>query len=486
MTTARVRDEPELEFGGAARHIDPRGGVADYGPADLASATRPDRIRVGLIGTASEIEGIRNWLHKCSEFLPGKQTHQRNLFPHFPGCNADATYRTELVFDPALERPLSERQLRPLSQLATANAVRQAVDIYAAEVESLMETSRCDIVVCVRPSTLLDDADADKAGRGAEESDEAEDAGEEELEYDFHDQLKASAMRWPTPLQVVRPTLWLGGTRQSRDGKRTTALLQDEATRAWNIHTALYYKAGGVPWRLRRESSHLSTCFVGVSFYFDRSRTTLHTSVAQVFNERGDGVIVRGGQARVSRDDRQAHLSEGDAHDLLISAIDRYRHEHLTLPARLVLHKSSAFSEEERRGFEAAADERGIHSIELIWFRSRDGLRLFRRFDNPPLRGTLFSLDALRHVLYTRGSVPYYATYPGMYIPTPLAFEVVASDRSPRELADEVLALTKMNWNQTQFDGRLPITLRTARAVGRILKYVPEGGHVAVRYANYM
>src|SRR5581483_10809744 len=120
-------------------HIDPRGGVADNGPADLASATRPDRIRVGLIGTASEVEGLRDWLHKCSEFLPGKQTHQRNLFPNFPGCNADATYRTELVFDPALERPLSERQLRPLSQLATADAVRQAVDLYATEVESLMD-----------------------------------------------------------------------------------------------------------------------------------------------------------------------------------------------------------------------------------------------------------------------------------------------------------------------------------------------------------
>jgi len=40
--------------------------------------------------------------------------------------------------------------------------------------------------------------------------------------------------------------------------------------------------------------------------------------------------------------------------------------------------------------------------------------------------------------------------------------------------------------NQTQFDGRDPITLGTSRAVGKILKYVPEGAPVAARYANYV
>lgn len=44
-------------------------------------------------------------------------------------------------------------------------------------------------------------------------------------------------------------------------------LLQDEATRAWNLHIALYYKADGTPWRMPRRDSDLSTCYVGVSFY---------------------------------------------------------------------------------------------------------------------------------------------------------------------------------------------------------------------------
>jgi hypothetical protein len=37
-----------------------------------------------------------------------------------------------------------------------------------------------------------------------------------------------------------------------------------------------------------------------------------------------------------------------------------------------------------------------------------------------------------------------------------------------------------MNWNNTQFDGHAPITIRAARQVGNILNYVgPDYGHLA-------
>ncbi len=42
-----------------------------------------------------------------------------------------------------------------------------------------------------------------------------------------------------------------------------------------------------------------------------------------------------------------------------------------------------------------------------------------------------------------------------------------------------------MNWNNTQFDNRNPITIRAARGVGDILKYVEEG-HDQSRYSYYM
>jgi hypothetical protein len=48
------------------------------------------------------------------------------------------------------------------------------------------------------------------------------------------------------------------------------------------------------------------------------------------------------------------------------------------------------------------------------------------------------------------------------------------------------LALTKMNWNQTRLDGLLPVTLRTADQVRKVLRFCRPDSVVATRYAHYM
>jgi hypothetical protein len=46
-----------------------------------------------------------------------------------------------------------------------------------------------------------------------------------------------------------------------------------------------------------------------------------------------------------------------------------------------------------------------------------------------------------------------------MYVPRALEIELVATEESPKVLAQEILALTKMNWNNTQFHSSNPITV---------------------------
>jgi len=58
--------------------------------------------------------------------------------------------------------------------------------------------------------------------------------------------------------------------------------------------------------------------------------------------------------------------------------------------------------------------------------------------------------------------------------------------RSPHDVATELLALSKMNWNQARRDARLPITLRTAEQVKRVLRFCRPNQAVATRYAQYM
>ena len=253
--------------------------------------------------------------------------------------------------------------------------------------------------------------------------------------------------------------------------------LQDEATRAWNIHTALYYKAGGTPWRLLRSPSELMTCFVGISFYRSIDGDRVMTSVAQVFNERGEGVIVKGAQAELDKNDRQPHLKQDDAKALLKNAIAVYRKEHHTSPARLVVHKTSRLTKAEIDGFEEAADDHDIESVEMISVK-RSLTRLFREGTYPPLRGSFLKLQADTGLLYLRGSVQFFETYPGMYVPRPLELSITRAETSIEQIAREMLSLSKLNWNNTQFDGGEPITLRAARRVGDILKCIPEHGTV--------
>lgn len=84
-----ILDEPELEFGGAARHIDPRFGITNYGPADLGAADAPRAIRIGLVGPADQLEGLRRWLERCREPIAPKDEQYPHLFPEFPGCDTD-------------------------------------------------------------------------------------------------------------------------------------------------------------------------------------------------------------------------------------------------------------------------------------------------------------------------------------------------------------------------------------------------------------
>ena len=170
---------------------------------------------------------------------------------------------------------------------------------------------------------------------------------------------------------------------------------------------------------------------------------------------------------------------------LIGTALSAYRTEHRTSPARVLVHKTSTFDQAETSGCLATVDGAQIDTLELLTLRSSQ-TRLFRRAVYPPLRGTFVTLDSDTHLLYTRGSVDFFSAYPGLYVPHPLEVRIGKVESAARSLAEEILALSKMNWNNTQFDGAWPITLRAAKQVAAILRQCPEGVPIQARYAFYM
>ena len=471
---AHVLTEPELEFCAGNRHIDPRFGLIQFGPADADSASAPGRITVGVVAPASHMQAARDWFERCKTAIDGRpaKSGQENMYPPFPGFSLDSSFAAELVFDSALAREIPDRVIQRFNGTASPGVARDAADLYAEHARSIEDSGRASLIVCVRPPDMEDPHRGDDIRDGGVAARPAD---------NFHDLLKAKALGISRPLQLIRPETWTGVAR-ANGGRR----VQDEATRAWNLHTALYYKAGGAPWRIPRASTDLATCFVGVSFFRSPDSDELHTAVAQVFNERGDGVVVRGRAAHILKSDRQPHLSETDAASTLRDALAEFRRVHGHAPARVVVHKTSRFTPPEVDGFSGALDEAQIDHGELVWIQRGAGPRLFRSGQFSPLRGTLLDLDATTALLYTRGSIELFRTYPGMYVPQPLLVRTDALGTSPLNAARDILSLSKMNWNNAQLDERDPLTLRTARNVGDILRHVPPGTPTATRYAYYM
>src|SRR5581483_4832355 len=147
--------------------------------------------------------------------------------------------------------------------------------------------------------------------------------------------------------------------------------------------------------------------------------------------------------------------------------------------------KTSFFDDEESDGFIKAVKEREIDLYDMVYV-SRSNIKLYRAGQYPPLRGTCLQIEEDTALLYTRGGVDFFQTYPGMYVPRALEVCAEDTDRSLRDLTAEVLSLTKMNWNNTEFDNSQPITIQASKRVGRILKYLDKDDRPNALYSYYM
>lgn len=472
-------EEPLLQFG-YGQGICPKDGITKFHPYDL-EMVRPEKIKTALIGRADSLDTILKWIEGCRSSIPGKvsKNPKPNLFPRFPGFNQNLAFKSEISYDDSYIRKINnsdfEEALKEKGSLD--DRIEKMVELYLAEIKFLAKNKNPDVILCVLSEKFMEEITLAElpSVEDPEEDREPEEGEEEEyLESNFRRLLKARAMQYNIPIQIVRDRI-VG----------SKAGIQDQATIGWNFYTALYYKAGGTPWALIKNQD-FDTCYAGISFYRSRDRQTIQTSVAQIFNERGKGVILRGEQVEMKKFDRTPHLSDEQAFRLLDNSLQEYWDAIKIFPKRLVLHKTSNYSEAEIGGFQAAARKRNIHAVDMVTIHERTDLRLYREQDYPPRRGVMMTMDEKNYLLYTRGAVEFYETYTGKYIPHPLQVRLFKYDENPELINREILALTKMNWNNTQFDRRFPITIECSRNVGEILKYLRPDDNVQIKYGFYM
>ena len=77
-------------------------------------------------------------------------------------------------------------------------------------------------------------------------------------------------------------------------------------------------------------------------------------------------------------------------------------------------------------------------------------------------------------------------TYPGMEVPNPLRIEICSGTTELRTVMQDILALTKLNYNACVFGDGRPITIKFANAVGEVLTAGPAPSEAPLPFMYYI
>lgn len=289
-------------------------------------------------------------------------------------------------------------------------------------------------------------------------------------EFNLHDAIKLYATDKAVSVQFIE--------------ERSTHS-QDQCKVMWGLSTSLYAKAAGELWQ--PVTMNDETAYVGISYALSRINGTC-IGCSQLFDSTGTGIRML---LRKITDpgywNHNPYMKCDEAMSMMSSLRDQYYKSNPTsLLNRVVVHKTTPFTQEEIKGFTHALE--GINNIELLQIQEHSDWRAIR-FDTmniggnpaafPIHRGAVIPLDDNSFLLWTHGCVQhdelsgsrrnYFKS--GRGIPSPLLVKRYYGKTSGDDLAKEILMLSKMNWNSgDSLYKQLPVTLDFAKVLSRMSK----------------
>lgn len=503
-TTRRLLpiSEPCLRFAHDQKLEDPKDGLLLFGPPKAHPA-----IEYGVIGTPEGIEQFKVWAQKIASAVDADPNIGSSIM--FPGF--ETVFRTEWKADPRVTIPVDADRLdRTIRNTDAHQRVYDTVDLFAEPIkrwvteedakvalwfvvvpEELWKLCRPNQTVSksegVKTDTALSHRSAMALWDCPDLFDEMNEAADKHrFENHFHNQLKAKLLGCEAVTQIVRQTTIAPYAHLNKLGKPKRKL-QDDATIAWNLGTAIYYKAGAKPWTLADIRD--GVCYVGLVFKRTNSPRDEYEACcgAQMFLHTGEGIVFKGSVGSwASERLGEFHLPKDQAADIIRRCVDSYKLWHDDQPPREVfIHGKTNFNREEIEGFREGAPE--CTTVCGIQIRRPNDLKLFREEGRRGvMRGLALKVDDRNAFLWSSGYVPKLKTYPGREIPTPLKVKVVFGDTPIEQVLDDILALTKLNFNTCIYGDGFPVTLRFADDIGEILTAIPEVSSKPLPFRHYI
>jgi len=490
VPTIRIIKEPMIKVGNEVKLPDPKIALKFFGPYQEQDAQI--NIKIGLIGDKNSLDLAQDFFSKMNLKVPGRK--QNLLHIDFPGLEEGSNLKVKLDFNETWNSQISDNEVeQAIKPEFHTQRIQEVAKLLEQKIKNLHEREpNPDVIVIAIPEKIFEKCV--EVGQGSRHKLPWKSTYEKRIRIQkienkslnhwlgiedsetfepnhLRRYIKAKCMKYDIPTQIILP--------KTLDPTKSTT--EDDANIYWNLLSGLLYKSNHVPWKV--DLLDIDTCYMGIAFFRDLQKPWMRTSLAQVFSLNAEGLVLKGGNAEVDRETNSPHMKKEDAETLVRKAISDYKEQTGSLPRRLVIHKTSKFNEDELTGFRLGAKE--IEKLELIAMGSR-GFKLIRWGKYPPIRGTMMKLPDHSILLYTFGYIPYMDTYPGHRVPSPLEILEHYGESTAEQICVEIMALTKMNWNNAKFCCKAPITIAFARKVGEILRETPPSIEPKNKFKYYM
>ena len=487
--------EPSLLFRHNQAIEDPRDGLGLFGTLDEGNLFG---IRWGAIGTTEGIQRLKSWVKMINSPIYDIVDQSQPIDARPPFLGFETIFRIPWPAKPSIELGIPADEIAGCIYLEEPHQrVYKTVDLFSSRIIKAInqEDVQVDIWFVVipdeiwkycRPKSVVE---ADRRIRSkAKPSAKTlqtlktqmsflEDHQKDQIdpyyfELNFHNQLKARLLPAKALTQIIRETTIAPWDFPDGRGKPARGMDKMQASVAWNVSTAVFYKCGGRPWKINGIRD--GVCYIGLVFKQmpEHSGSGNACCAAQMFLDSGDGVVFRGNVGPwYNPVDGDYHLDRKAAANLVGLAMDTYKANKGKMPSELFLHGRVEFNNDEWRGFKDAVDE--DTNLVGVKIRESNDLKLFRKAKMPVLRGTAYIHSKRKAYLWSKGYIPRLQTYPGREVPNPLYIHAVRGDADIEVILRDILALTKLNYNTCIFADGVPVTLRFADAVGEILTAGP-------------
>jgi len=293
--------------------------------------------------------------------------------------------------------------------------------------------------------------------------------------YDLHDSLKLYCVKKGLRIQFIEDK---------------SINYKDQAKIRWWLSLGLYVKSNGTPWKVKTDNTE--TAFVGLGYAVrQNARDKVVLGSSQIFDGHGNGLkfLLQPIDKPVFYN-KNPFMSKEDAFRLVSNIRNTY---HKIDPViglkKLVLHKTTHFTGAEMEGISNALE--GIDNIELLQIQQFSSWRAIKLIKNskgkhefnayPIERGTVIQLDDFTFLLWTHGLIEsqelngkYFQGKRG--IPSPLLIKRFRGTDPIETVANDILKLTKMNWNGAELYKTFPVTIDFSKRLSVMGKQLEELG----------